>query len=67
MLSRLHVIDRAVLDIAAEFRFTPAEVKEYYDKCGDVVRTRNRFRKMREVLLNLADDFEENGVVEDAS
>ena len=52
----LHVVDQAVLDIAKEFRFTVDEVKEYYDKCGDVNRTRNRFRRMREVFSQLPDD-----------
>ncbi|KAF7791953.1 hypothetical protein EIP86_002979 [Pleurotus ostreatoroseus] len=52
----LHVVDQAVLDIAVEFRFTPAEVKEYYDQCGDVERTKNRFKKMRELLSTLPDD-----------
>jgi len=42
--------------IADTFRFTLDEVKEYYNKCGDVPKTRNRFRRMREVLNNLADD-----------
>lgn len=41
-----------------EFRFLIEEVKEYYDKCGDAARTRNRFRKMREVLNALPDDEE---------
>ncbi|KAL1952063.1 hypothetical protein VTO73DRAFT_1212 [Trametes versicolor] len=54
----LHVIDQAVRDIAMEFRFLIEEVKEYYDKCGDAARTRNRFRKMREVLNALPDDEE---------
>jgi hypothetical protein len=52
----LHVIDQAVLGIAREFRFTVEEVKEYYDRCGDVDRTRNRFRRMRELLLQLPDE-----------
>lgn len=56
--STLHVIDQAVRDIAMEFRFLLEEVKEYYDKCGDAARTRNRFRKMREVLNALPDDEE---------
>ncbi|KAH9946781.1 hypothetical protein B0H21DRAFT_692995 [Amylocystis lapponica] len=52
----LHVLDRAVRDVAREFRFTVEEVQEYYDKCGDVERTRSRFRRMREVLAALVDD-----------
>lgn len=55
-LSTLHVVDQAIYDIAQQFRFTTEEVKEYYDKCGDINRTTNRFRKMRQVLTNLPDD-----------
>jgi len=54
----LHVVDQAILNICREFRFTVEEVKEYYDNCGDVNRTTNRFRKMREVLAHLPDDQE---------
>ncbi|KAI0757111.1 hypothetical protein C8Q80DRAFT_78601 [Daedaleopsis nitida] len=52
----LHPIDQAVRDIAIEFRFTVEEVQEYYDKCGDPERTKNRFKKMRDVLNALKDD-----------
>ncbi|KAI0724440.1 hypothetical protein C8T65DRAFT_704308 [Cerioporus squamosus] len=52
----LHPIDQAVHDIAKEFRFTVDEVQEYYDKCGDPERTKNRFKKMRDVLNALPDD-----------
>ena len=52
----LHVVDQVLQDIAAEFRFTFAEVKEYYDKCGDPERTRTRFMRMRAVLNTLKDD-----------
>ncbi|EJF66601.1 hypothetical protein DICSQDRAFT_45905 [Dichomitus squalens LYAD-421 SS1] len=55
----LHPIDQAVQDIAREFRFTTEEVQEYYDKCGDPERTRNRFKKMRDVLNALKDDEDE--------
>lgn len=55
-ISALHIVDQAVLDVAREFRFTFEEVKEYYDACGDVNRTRNRFKIMRELLLLLPDD-----------
>ncbi|KAI0704905.1 hypothetical protein BC835DRAFT_1468497 [Cytidiella melzeri] len=54
----LHVVDQAILDIAQKFRFTAGEVKEYYDKCGDLNRTTSRFARMREVLTNLPDDDE---------
>jgi hypothetical protein len=49
-------VDRSILDIALEFRFTVEEVQEYYDRCGAMDRTRARFKKMREVLLALPDD-----------
>lgn len=52
----LHVVDQVILDVARRFRFTVAEVKEYYDRCGDLNRTTNRFARMREVLTNLPDD-----------
>ncbi|KAI0079610.1 hypothetical protein K474DRAFT_1591692 [Panus rudis PR-1116 ss-1] len=52
----LHVVDRGILHIAQEHRFTVEEVQEYYDKCGDMQRTNNRFRRMREVLQSLPDD-----------
>lgn len=55
-LTILHVIDQAILAIAAQFRFTTEEVKQYYDRCGDINRTTNRFRRMREVLNSLPDD-----------
>ncbi|OBZ79473.1 hypothetical protein A0H81_00678 [Grifola frondosa] len=52
----LHVVDQAIHDVAREFRFTVEEVQEYYDKCGDVNRTRARFRKMREALSAFEDE-----------
>jgi hypothetical protein len=55
-LGPLHVIDQVILDTARKFRFTVEEVKEYYDRCGDLNRTTNRFAHMREVLANLPDD-----------
>ncbi|PCH33547.1 hypothetical protein WOLCODRAFT_86832 [Wolfiporia cocos MD-104 SS10] len=55
--SEMHVVDRAVHEIARQFRFTVEEVKEYYDKCGDAERTRARFQKMREALAALDDDL----------
>lgn len=51
----LHCIDQAIYDIANEFRFTVQEVKEFYDKCGEMDRTRTRFQRMRQ-LLNSVDD-----------
>lgn len=54
--SYVHVIDQSIQDIAKEFRFTVEEVQEYYDKCGEMGRTRNRFEKMRRELSKLTDD-----------
>ncbi|THU91767.1 hypothetical protein K435DRAFT_968014 [Dendrothele bispora CBS 962.96] len=51
-----HVIDQGLKGIAAQFRFTVEEVREYYDKCGDMDRTGRRFQKMRETLALLPDD-----------
>jgi len=49
-IANMHVIDQSIHDIAKEFRFTVQEVQEYYDKCGEMGRTRNRFQKMRHEL-----------------
>ncbi|EGO04512.1 hypothetical protein SERLA73DRAFT_173818 [Serpula lacrymans var. lacrymans S7.3] len=46
----LHVIDQTLQDIARDNRFTVEEVQEYYDKCGEMERTRARFDKMRKEL-----------------
>jgi hypothetical protein len=54
--SLVHVIDQGIRDIAKEFRFTVEEVQEYYDKCGEMGRTRRRFEKMRRELSRLMDD-----------
>lgn len=54
--SLVHVIDQSIHDIAKKFRFTVEEVQEYYDKCGEMGRTRSRFEKMRRELSKLADD-----------
>ncbi|KAG7099369.1 hypothetical protein E1B28_001225 [Marasmius oreades] len=51
-----HVIDQSLRDIATQNRFTLEEVREYYDKCGDMERTGRRFQKMREHLNLLPDD-----------
>ena len=53
----IHVIDQSIRDIAQEFRFTDGEVQEYYDKCGEMARTRDRFQRMRqELTLKFSDD-----------
>ncbi|KAA1471562.1 hypothetical protein DENSPDRAFT_837586 [Dentipellis sp. KUC8613] len=54
----LHVVDQAIQDIAREFRFTVAEVQEYYDQCGAMDRTRARFKKMRDALSAFEEDEE---------
>ncbi|KAL4064968.1 hypothetical protein V8B97DRAFT_1195606 [Scleroderma yunnanense] len=53
----LHVIDQAISDIANEYRFTVQEVKEFYDKCGEMERTRVRFRRMRQLLSTISEDI----------
>jgi hypothetical protein len=49
-IANMHVIDQSIRDIAKEFRFTVEEVQEYYDRCGEMGRTRTRFQKMRQEL-----------------
>lgn len=49
----VHIIDRSIRDIAKEARFTVEEVQEYYDKCGEMGRTRTRFMMMRHKLIEL--------------
>ncbi|KAG5654759.1 hypothetical protein H0H81_003767 [Sphagnurus paluster] len=57
-IANIHVIDQGIRDIAKEFRFTVEEVQEYYDKCGEMGRTRTRFQKMRQQLSKFEDDDE---------
>lgn len=57
--SGMHVVDQAILDIAREYRFTVEEVQEYYDRCGEMERTRGRFKKMRETLSSLEEDAQQ--------
>ena len=52
----MHVIDQNIRNIAQEFRFTVDEVQEYYDKCGEMSRTRSKFEKMRQKLSQLEDE-----------
>lgn len=54
--SQVHVIDQNIRNIAQEFRFTVDEVQEYYDKCGEMSRTRSKFEKMRRKLSQLEDE-----------
>lgn len=58
----LHVIDQAISDIASEYRFTVQEVKEFYDKCGEMERTRARFQKMRLILSTISEDIGDEAV-----
>lgn len=53
----LHCIDQAIHDIANECRFTVQEVKEFYDKCGEMDRTRMRFQRMRQLLNSVGDNI----------
>ncbi|KAJ7783578.1 hypothetical protein DFH07DRAFT_788292 [Mycena maculata] len=46
----MHVLDQGIHEIANEFRFTVEEVQAYYDRCGEMGRTRTRFQQMREML-----------------
>lgn len=56
-IASLHVIDQGIREIANDYRFTVEEVHEYYDKCGEMGRTRTRFQKMRrELQLKFGDD-----------
>ncbi|KAF8078461.1 hypothetical protein FPV67DRAFT_55994 [Lyophyllum atratum] len=57
-IANIHVIDQGIRDIAKEFRFTVEEVQEYYDKCGEMGRTRARFQKMRQQLSMFEDEEE---------
>jgi Fe-S-cluster formation regulator IscX/YfhJ len=49
-------VDQSISDIARDFRFIVEEVREYYDRCGAMDRTRARFKKMRDMLSALPDD-----------
>ncbi|KAJ7492807.1 hypothetical protein FB451DRAFT_1123931 [Mycena latifolia] len=46
----MHVLDQGIREIANDFRFTVEEVQAYYDRCGEMGRTRTRFQEMRKVL-----------------
>lgn len=60
VIANMHVIDQTLREIAKDFRFTLEEVKEFYDKSGDMSRTKRRFQRMREVLTEkFANDFDE--------
>ncbi|KAI9572819.1 hypothetical protein HD554DRAFT_2202662 [Boletus coccyginus] len=60
VVAALHCIDQAICDIANEFRFTVQEVKEFYDKCGEMDRTRTRFQRMRQLLNTVEDSIEDD-------
>ncbi|KAJ7487398.1 hypothetical protein B0H11DRAFT_2013147 [Mycena galericulata] len=53
-----HVVDEGIREIANEFRFTVEEVQAYYDRCGEMGRTRTRFHSMRELLSSSFPDDE---------
>ncbi|KAJ7655013.1 hypothetical protein DFH06DRAFT_993182 [Mycena polygramma] len=60
----LGVLHEAVRQIAATTRFTVEEVQEFYDRCGEMERTRTRFEAMRALLTERFADkvWEENNV-----
>lgn len=60
VVAALHCIDQAICDIANEFRFTVQEVKEFYDKCGEMDRTKTRFQRMRQLLNSVEDSIEDD-------
>jgi len=47
----IHNVEQTLTDIANEFLFLLTEVRDFYDKTGDMEGTRNRFAKMR-MLIN---------------
>jgi hypothetical protein len=51
----VHLIDRTLQEIATEYRFTLEEVKEFYDQCGEMERTKTRFQKMRQILSSIGE------------
>jgi hypothetical protein len=51
----VHLIDRTLQEIATEHRFTLEEVKEFYDQCGEMERTKTRFQKMRQILSSIGE------------
>lgn len=53
----VHVVDASLREIASDNLFTVEEVKAYYDRCGEMLRTADRFQKMRAMLnANFAED-----------
>lgn len=50
------VLDQGLEEIARQTRFTVEEVREYYEKCGNVERTHKRFINMREHINLLPDE-----------
>jgi len=45
-----HLVDRTIEAIANDTRFTLEEVREFYDRTGDMEGTRSRFARMRASL-----------------
>jgi hypothetical protein len=58
-IANARIIDQGISDIAKESRFTNEEVQEYYNRCGEMGRTRARFQKMRQEL-HLMFDYDDN-------
>ncbi|KAJ7630750.1 hypothetical protein FB45DRAFT_916476 [Roridomyces roridus] len=54
----MHVLDHALHEIADSYLFLFSEVKAYYDKTGEMEHTRDRFRRMRELLTREFPDEE---------
>ncbi|EIN13496.1 hypothetical protein PUNSTDRAFT_117254 [Punctularia strigosozonata HHB-11173 SS5] len=55
-LASMHMMDRELYSIARDHRFTLEEVQEYFNKTGDLERTRERFRRMREQLSRFIEE-----------
>ncbi|KAJ7802646.1 hypothetical protein B0H14DRAFT_3884477 [Mycena olivaceomarginata] len=53
----MYTPDQTIRQIAADFEFTVDEVQAYYNRCGEMGRTRTRFQNMRELLtIKFPDD-----------
>ncbi|KAJ7820166.1 hypothetical protein B0H14DRAFT_3876379 [Mycena olivaceomarginata] len=53
----MYTPDQTIHQIAADFEFTVDEVQAYYNRCGEMGRTRTRFQNMRELLtIKFPDD-----------
>ncbi|KAJ7862124.1 hypothetical protein B0H14DRAFT_3614457, partial [Mycena olivaceomarginata] len=53
----IYTPNQTIRQIAADFEFTVDEVQAYYNRCGEMGRTRTRFQNMRELLtIKFSDD-----------